>query len=175
MADGQFPNVILLNIARRERFARPGTGGTKRLPSAVPDREAHAQTLLQRLRASQDAARDNVMRRANVLTQGQNGVYLTIEGRPAKPLLTERLERRKQNIELLAVKEDGGRTTATVFVPESARDFFAKTIEDYRTKNEPRAIEPEAKGRRLIEGMADIRLAALRSSPSWPRWGCPIT
>jgi len=118
--------------------------------------------LLEHLRDSQAAARANVARRADVLTQGQNGVYLTIEGRLAEPLLTDRLERRKKNIELLSVMEQGGRTTATVFVPETAREFFAKTIEDYRLKDEPRAREPEAKGRRLVEGIADIRLAALR-------------
>jgi Subtilase family len=162
MANRQFPHIVLRNIARRERFARPGTGGTKYVPSAVPDRELHAQMLFQRLRASQDEARENVARRANVLPQSQNGIYLTIEGRPQEPLLTERLERRKKNIELLAVKEERDRTTATVFVPESARDFLARTIEDYRTKNEPLAIIPEPKGRRLLEGIGDIRLAALR-------------
>ena len=162
MADGQFPHLILGDIARRERFARPGTGGTKRLPSAIPDREAHARMLLEHLRDSQAAGSANVARRADVLTQGQNGLYLTIEGRLAEPLLTDRLERRKKNIELLSVTEAEGRTTATVFVPETAREFFAKTIEDYRLKDEPRAHQPEAKGRRLVEGIADIRLAALR-------------
>jgi hypothetical protein len=59
--------------------------------------------LLQHLRNSQEAARPGVARRADVLTQSQNGIYLTIEGRPAEPLLTERLERKKKNIELLSV------------------------------------------------------------------------
>src|ERR1700693_2429417 len=162
MADGQFPHLILRNIARRERFARPGTGGHKRFPSAVPNREAHAQMLLRQLRTSQEEAVQNVALRADVLTESQNGIYLTIEGRVAEPLLTERLERKKKNIELLAVKQEGNRTTATLFVPETARGFFAKTIEDYQTRNEPRALEPEAKNRRLIDGISDIRLAALR-------------
>jgi hypothetical protein len=118
--------------------------------------------LLQQLHDSQDAAREALARRSNVLTQGQNGIYLAVESRPAEPLLTERLERRKKKIELLAVKEEAGRTTATVFVPESAREFFPKAIEDYRTKDEPRAKEPEPKGRRLVEGIGAIHLAALR-------------
>ena len=162
MADGQFPHLILQNIARSERFARPGTGGSKHFPSVVPDREAHAQMLLRQLRASQDEASHNVARRADILPESQNGIYLTIEGRPQEPLLTKKLERKKGNIELLAVKQEADRTTATVFVPETARGFFTKTIEDYRIRNEPRALQPEAKNRRLIDGIGDIRLAALR-------------
>lgn len=162
MADAQFPHIVVRNVSRGEKFARPGTGGARRLPSRVPDRQAHATRLLQQLQDSQNAASEALTRRSNVLTQAQNGIYLAIESRAAEPLLAERLERRKKNIELLAVKEEAGRTTATVFVPESARDFFPKAIEDYRTKDEPRAKEPEPKGRRLVEGIGDIHLAGLR-------------
>jgi hypothetical protein len=162
MAGERFAHIVVRNVSRGEKFARPGTGGTRRLPSRVPDRQAHAARLLQQLHNSEDAARESLARRSNVLTKGQNGIYLAIESRGEEPLLAERLERRKRNIELLAVKEEAGRTTATIFVPESARDFFPKTIEDYRTKNEPRAKEPEPKGRRLVEGIGDIHLAALR-------------
>jgi hypothetical protein len=162
MADGQFPHIILANIASREPFARPGTGGDKKLPSVLGNREAHARQLLGDLQTAQAAARDAIARRSNVLPQSQNGVYLTIESRPNEPLLTERLERRSKHIELLSVREEGGRTTANVFVPVNAGDFFTKAVEDYRTKNEPRALEPEAKNRRLVEGMREIKLGALR-------------
>jgi hypothetical protein len=97
-----------------------------------------------------------------VLPETENGVYLTIESRPNEPLLTERLERRSKKIELLPVRQEGNLTTATVFVPQTAKDFFEKTVEDYRTKDEPRANEPEAKHRRLVEGIGEIRLGALR-------------
>jgi hypothetical protein len=162
MPDEQFVHIIVRNVSRGEKFARPGTGGSRRLPSRVPDRQAHATKLLQQLQRSQDAAKEEIARRSNVLTQAQNGIYLAIKGRAEEPLLTERFERRKKNIELLAVKEEAGRTTATIFVPESAKDFLPKTIEDYRTKDEPRAKEPEPKGRRLVEGIDEIQLAVLR-------------
>jgi hypothetical protein len=173
MPDEQFAHIVVRNVSRAEKFARPGTGGKRRLPSRVADREAHATGLLQQLHNSQDAAREAVARRSNVLAQDQNGIYLTIESRAAEPLLAERLERRKKSIELLSVKEEAGRTTATVFVPESARDFFPKTIEDYRTKDEPRAKEPEPKGRRLVEGIGGIHLAALRDLWIDPPEGFP--
>ena len=162
MPDEHFVHIIVRNVSRGEKFARPGTGGSRRLPSRVPDRQAHATKLLQQLQRSQDAAKEEIARRSNVLTQAQNGIYLAINGRAQEPLLTERFERRKKNIELLAVKEEAGRTTATIFVPESAKDFLSKTIEDYRTKDEPRAKEPEPKGRRLVEGIDEIQLAVLR-------------
>ena len=162
MPDEHFAHIIVRNASQGEKFARPGTGGTLRLPSRIPDRQAHATKLLQELQRSQDAAKDEIARRSNVLTQAQNGIYLAIKGRAGEPLLTERFERRKKNIELLAVKEEAGRTTATIFVPESARDFLPKTFEDYRTKDEPRAKEPEPKGRRLVEGIDEIQLGVLR-------------
>jgi hypothetical protein len=118
--------------------------------------------LLRQLQASRDAASEAVALRCNVLSQSQNGIYLALQSRAAEPFLAERLERRKKNIELLSVKEERGRTTATVFVPETARDFLPKTIEDYRTKDEPLAKEPEPKGRRLVDGIGEIHLATLR-------------
>lgn len=105
MAAGQFPHIILGNIATREPFARPGTGGDKKLPSVMRDREEHAQLLLRELRASHAAAGEAIARRANVLSEAENGIYLTIQSRPNEPLLTERLERRTKKIELLSVRK----------------------------------------------------------------------
>lgn len=162
MAGEHYPHIVLHRISKPEKFQRPGAGGSRRFPSRVQDRAAHAARLLQQLEASENSARDSVVRRASTLTQTENGVYLTIEGRSAEPLLTERLERRKKSIELLSVKEEADRTTATLFVPEASKEFLVKTLEDYRTKNEPRAKEPEPKGRRLVEGISAIRLAAMQ-------------
>src|SRR5258708_38699569 len=148
MPDGLFPHIVVKNVSQAEKFARPGSGGSRRLPARVQDRQAHAANLLQQLQQSQDAARDAVALRSNFIPHSENGTYLAITSRGTEPFLAERLERRKKNIELLAVKEEEGRTTATLFVPESAKEFLAKTIEDYRTKDEPRAKEPEPKGRR---------------------------
>jgi hypothetical protein len=162
MANEHFAHIVLRNISETEKFSRPGTGGKRRSPSQVRDREAHAVGLLQQLNASEEAARGAVALRSGLLTQAENGIYLAFEGRYDEPLLTERFERRSKGIELLSVREEAGRTTATVFVPESAREVFPKLIEDYRTKDEPRAKEPEPKNRRLVDGIAEIRLAALR-------------
>ena len=162
MPDGQFSHIIVRGASRAERFARPGTGGSRRFPARVPDREGHARLLLERLHTTQERASTDLAQRSNFLTQAQNGIYLTVESREAEPLLSERLERPKKRIELLNVREVEGRTSATVFVPETAKDFFYRAIEDYRTKDEPRAKEPEPKGRRLIEGIGDLHLATLR-------------
>ena len=162
MTDGLFPHIILGNIAKSEPFARPGTGGSKKFPSVMENREAHAQHLLRELRASHAASAEAIARRANILPETQNGVYLTIQGRPNEPLLTERLERRSKKIELLSVRQEGNHTKATVFIPETATDFLQKTVEDYRTKDEPRATETEAKHRRLIEGIGEDQASCLR-------------
>lgn len=162
MADGQFPHILLGNIAAREPFARPGTGGDKKFPSVMRNREAHAQQLLRELRVSHAGAAEAIARRSDVLPGADNGVYLTIRSRANEPLLTERLERRSKKIELLSVRQEGDYTTANIFVPETANDFFEKTVEDYRTKDAPNTLEPEARNRRLVEGIGEIRLGALK-------------
>jgi hypothetical protein len=162
MANERFNHIVLRGVSEPEKFSRPGGGGRGQYPSNVPDREAHAVALLAQLRASDLTAQNAVNRRAAGLTQTENGIYLTFEGRQNEPLLTERFERRGKGIELLSVKEEAGRTTATVFVPEAAKEVFPKVIEDYRTKDEPRAAQPEPKNRRLVDGIAEIRIAALR-------------
>lgn len=162
MASERHRHIVLRDSSNGEKFQRPGAGGARRFPSKVADRVAHADGLLNQLQASENAAMDAVARRAATLPQDENGIYLTIEGREGEPLLTERLERRKKNIQLLAVKEEADRTIATVFVPETSKSFFSKTIEDYKTKDEPRAREPEPRGRRLVDGIGAIRLAAMQ-------------
>jgi hypothetical protein len=162
MADGRFAHVILQNISVGEKFATPKSGGKSKFPSRVQNREAHATRLLGLLHTSRNEAAPAVARRADRLSQEENGIYLTIESRPGEPLVTDRLEQKKNRIELLAVKTEADRSAATIFIPESAKEFLSKRIEDYRTKNDPRAAQPEPKGWRLIEGIGGIHLAALR-------------
>lgn len=181
MADGPFglPHIILPDISDREGFKPPRRGGRSRLPSPVPDREAHAQRLLAQNRVVLDSARIALARRANFVPAAQNGFYMRVESRPAEPLLAENFERkRNKGVELLAVTEDPEtqRTTASLFVPAQASDFLERTVETYRTQLEPRARHPKPKNRDLVEGIGAISLGALRDlwtdpAQTFPRLG----
>jgi len=104
-----------------------------------------------------------MQQRASLSAVGANGYYLEIEGRPNVLLMTDKLERgRKHKTELLAVKEEGPITKATVFVPEKSKDFLEKLVSKYRTESEPLAREPVPKNWKLVEGIGSIRAAMLR-------------
>lgn len=150
-------------MAVAEDFSPPGTGGSKKVPSRVADREQHAQNLLAQFSQVLQNAEGQMQRRASLTAAGANGYYLEVEGRPEVLLMTDKLERgRKHKTELLAVKEEGSVTKATVFVPQQTKDFLEKIITKYRTETEPLAKEPIPKNWKLVEGIGSMRNAILR-------------
>ena len=142
-------------------FSPPGSGGSNKAPEHVNNRHQHAATLLAQYEQVLEAAEAAMHGRAEL--QGENGYYLEIESRPEVLLLTDKLERgRKHKTNLLTVRQEGGITKATLFVPEKAKTLFDKLIQDYEEKDEPLAAEPVPKGWKLIEGIATFRNATLR-------------
>ena len=140
-----------------EAFQPRGGGGQAAAPSHVPDREAHAQSLLQQLQPIVAASEDEAQR--DDLPRHETGVYVEVIGRAGEPLVTESLERGE--IELLGVRQSGDATRATLFVPWKARNTLPKVVENYRTKIDGRSKAGDPIYRRLVEGIAEIRLAHL--------------
>lgn len=167
MADGPFtlPHIVLPDISTREAFKPRSAGGRLRAPSAVADRETHAQALLAQNRVVLQQAATAIGRSARVVPPTENGFYLRVESRPAEPLAVDKFElKRNKGVELLAVTEDpeSQTTAASLFVPAESRNFFAQTVEAYRTQLEPRARTPKPKNRELVEGIERISLASVR-------------
>ena len=75
-------------------------------------------------------------------------------------MITDSLER--GDIELLAVKRRGDEMLATLFVPSGSKDKLSKTVESYRTKIDSRSKTGDPLYRKLVEGIAEIRLAYVR-------------
>jgi hypothetical protein len=142
-------------------FSPPGSFGSKKTPERVPDRQKHAETLLNEYAQALAEAEPAMHQRAAVGVE--NGYYLEVESRPDVLLLTDKLERgRKHKTRLLSVRQEGATTRATVFVPEESKDLFDKLIHAYETKQEPLAKQPVPKGWTLIEGIGRLRNATLR-------------
>jgi hypothetical protein len=160
----QLSHILLpRSLSVTEEFSPPGTGGSTKVPSRVADREQHAQALLAQFSQVLHNAENEMRQRASLTSAGANGYYLEIEGRPEVLLITDKLERgRKHKTELLAVREEGAVTKATVFVPEQSKDFLQKIISKYRTELEPLAKEPIPKNWKLVEGIGSIRNAILQ-------------
>ncbi|MBE3039648.1 MAG: S8 family peptidase [Chloroflexi bacterium] len=79
---------------------------------------------------------------------------------PGFELSLDSLENRKQGIEVACVREENGISVATVHVPAGEMSFFLERIEKYETENTKWG---KPKNARLIESIANIKLAAVRS------------
>lgn len=139
-----------------EEFKPKGGGGSKKPPSPVDDRQAHAVRLLQELSVIRQAA-EVAMARDDLPGQ-DNGIYLAVEGRPGEPLAFDSLD--SHGLQLLGAFDRVERQEATLFMPVAAREKLAKLVEAYRSKNYRNTDKPQ--NQRLVEGIASFRLAVLR-------------
>jgi len=126
------------------------------------DRAIHAQNLKEQLRGVQAAAA------AAHPEQPDDSYSITLEfwSDPGFELMLDSLENRQQRIEVACVREENGISVATVHVPAGKMSFFLKRIEKYETENtKPRKPTSEGKPRHqnLVESIANIKLAAVRS------------
>ena len=100
-------------------------------------RAQHAAKLRQSIDAALAGARTSIAAREPGIAEGEPGFYLQFDVPAEQKSALDSLENIPKAIELVAVKsagEDQQTVSATVFVPESAEDFFQNRIEAYRTK-----------------------------------------
>jgi hypothetical protein len=110
-----------------------------------------------------EQARIRLADREPGVAEGTPGFYLQFELPIEHQHVVDSLENKKKAIELVAVQPAavGDETiSATVFVPETAADFFDKRIEAYRDK-ETRTGKP--KNEALIARIDNVHLAAARA------------
>ena len=121
-------------------------------------RAQHAAKLRQSIDAALAGARTSIAAREPGIAEGEPGFYLQFDVPAEQKSALDSLENIPKAIELVAVKsagEDQQTVSATVFVPESAEDFFQNRIEAYRTK-ETNSGKP--KHQNLITSIEDVRL-----------------
>ena len=93
---------------------------------------------------------------------GTPGFYLEFQLAPGAGDAAEKLEDRRKNIELVAVRHDldQNRTMATVFVPQSSAQHFVKKVDAYRTEQ---TTKGRPKNEALVARVDAVALAAVRS------------
>lgn len=158
------PHIYLPGHGAPEPYTRPKGGGGDDEGPPARNRAQHAAALEKALAAALAGAESVRAAPDPAATAGTPGFYLEFE-LPAKQVaIADKLEKRSgEKIELVAVRPldpEGQRVSATVFVPESQRDYFGKKIEAYRTK-ETRTGKPQNEP--LVASIETVRLAALRS------------
>jgi hypothetical protein len=150
-------HLLLTGTSKVEPYTSPQQGGGKpRLPSV--DRAKHGDALkIQLDRAWQDlAARD--VRHGAVAVEARQGVYLELASAPGFHLALDSLDVQRAGIQLAAVRTRKDVTYATVYVPSGQLGYFEKKVEKYLTET---TTKGSPKNKKLVEGIAGIRLAVL--------------
>jgi hypothetical protein len=136
--------------------ARPRTP-----PPPPRDREAHAEFLLQSLNAALTQTRAGIRADRTPGDQGAGGFVLEFRLPLGQEKFVEKLEDRKQKIELLSVSDHGDDgLRASVYVPMKAQQYFLRKIERYRDEH---TISGHPKNEPLINRIDAISYGAFSS------------
>lgn len=155
---GGLPHLLISQTATTERYKTPLPGRGPALKIPARNRQQHFQNLFEKLARVREEAAALEQQRTAFCVDAQHGIYLEFESESDFSLKFESLEDSRQGIELLSVKMVGGKTLATVFVPEGKLTHFDKLLAAYRDRQTPKG---KPKNKDLIEGVSDIHLAIL--------------
>lgn len=158
---GPLPHIVVRGSAKSEPYTYPHKvrGPTFSLPPR--ERTRHGDRLLEALARIRDAADDLRDRRTAIGIAEDRGLYLEFESDAGFELMLKSLDRVREGIELVAVRERGDVMLATVFVADGKLQNFERLIFAYRDEDDPRW--GRAKNRKLVESIAQIRQAAVES------------
>jgi hypothetical protein len=168
------PHLHLSGGGNTEAYRRPNQ---KIDPPTLPVRirGAHGAALAEAITTAVIAAQRQLDAREDHLAAGSKGFYLDIEIPAGAAGVIDQLADRRKHMEVVAVQSaaiPGGPLTASVFVPERAKDYFGDKVEAYRTtetgKGRP-SNEP------LISRINTVRLATARSLFTDPSASFPQT
>jgi hypothetical protein len=116
------------------------------------ERQQHGQLLTRQLEGLEQDAQERATERA------AQGTVLAMSGSPGYELRLKSLDSVRAGIELLSVKTEGDKMTATVFVPQGKLSHFRGLVDGYLNKD---TRFGSAQNKRLVESISDIRLAAV--------------
>ena len=160
--DGVEQHFILEGVTDTEAYRYPGAGGAGQ--SSIPERNrvdhgGSLQRQLDQLRPVTEAARDE---QQSFGMQDGLGLQVEFESFPEIELAFESLARERSGIELLNVRHQGDRTSATVFVPDGKLDHFERLIREYQEEHRDSIGRPRDH-QRLIDAIQEIHSASLRA------------
>ena len=153
------PHLFVSAWAATEPYTAPGGGGREVPP--LRERAAHSAELLRALNVALGSLRTGPHAEGVQADQQTNGFILEFRMPRGAEKFVQKLEDRRQQIELLSVSDRGGDgITAAVYVPARARDYFVRKIERYRDEV---TQKDRPKNEALITRVDTIALGALQS------------
>jgi hypothetical protein len=171
------PHLHLEGGGQNEPYTSPRLVITGLPPARA--RAAHAEHLKRSLSTAIGEARELLRTREAGIAEGDAGFYLQFDIPADHRSALDSLENKPSAIELVAVRPppQGGETlSATVFVPETAADFFDGRVDSYRDKN---TSGGKPRNEALIARIDDVRLGSVASLftddlPLFPAAGAQI-
>lgn len=154
-------HLILDGFTAVEPFQSPPSSRT---PKPIPEqnRGTHGAALLgQVVRLGPEMAAARQAQQEAGLESGF-GLKVEFESFPDVTLAFESLARESQGIELLNLREEGQRTSATVLVPDGKLEHFEGLIRNYLEEKRDSAGRPRD-NKRLLNTISQIRAASLKS------------
>jgi hypothetical protein len=154
-------HIHLLNNGKPEVYTYPrGGGGGSSFP--YRNRKKHADFLWSAYEKALDEFESSLLKNEELTTKEQ-GIYVEFQVDREQKEALEKLENSPKKIELVAVKEseDEDVFSATVFIPEKAKDFFSDKIKAYRDEDTPKKGNP--KNEALVACLENIKLSTVRT------------
>lgn len=154
------PHLYLRGSGKAEQYTRKPFPIIHKLPQR--DRAGHAEALRVAIEGAIAAAGVQRQMRDPNIAAGTPGLYLDFEIQHGEEAAIELLENRVKHIELVSVRQpsETSPALATVFVPDSAADYFLKKVEGYRSEHTKKG---KPKNEALITRIENVALAAVRS------------
>ena len=152
-------HFILTQTGRHEPYAYPPHAMGEGPETPHRDRRQHGGMLQQQFDALQPTV-EQARREQEEAGLGEGfGVRITFESFPDVQLAMESLDRARSGIELLNVRKSGGKTFATVFVPDGKLVILERLVQSYLDETKGRPDRPSHAD--LLNAIANIRAAAL--------------
>ncbi len=154
------PHLYLRNNGKAE----PYTSKPRVIPNPLPQREraTHADMIREALTVALAAVEADRQNRDPELHAGTPGFYLDFEIPAGSEKAAELLENRLKHIELVAFRQPDKTQSAvaTVFVPDSERDYYLSKVARYKTEDTKKG---HPKGEDLVARIDRVVKSALRS------------
>lgn len=153
------PHIYVENSGLSEPYTSKSRGNTPTPPTR--ERAAHAENLLRSLNGALQEVQGGIHANIAVDERDRRGFVLEFRMPLGSERFVEKLEDRRQHIELLSVSDRGNNgLVASVYVPMRAQQHFIRKIERYRDE-ETRKGRP--KNEPLVARVDTVALGALNS------------
>lgn len=160
------PHLHLRNLSREAIPFRPYSGGSKREPRDIPDRQSHGASLRANLVAIGDRLDEHAREQAKAgIPKNKQGLVITARGFDTQDLWLGEMKATSPGLSLLSVvpPTEASPAAARLFVGRASLQTMVEQVESYASYGSRDSADPDRKRARfkLFESTSELRVAAL--------------